>query len=203
MARKERKQPNDEELRKDSHHVLYEIEQLSGAVARLSDQRRSGEQVPEVDENALLESIAVHARALIEFAYADPDTARSDDVIAADFLPDWPQIRPPESKFLRQMKVQADKQIMHITRERTIAEDVRQWKYGRVHTELQLILADFIRQVPDDKVIPRFPKAARAAFPVAKLSKKEAEDTALLEIGKTSAIYGATHAAPDLKFTDD
>lgn len=75
-----RNQPSGEELHEDSHHVLPEMEQMAGAVQRLAGLRASGQKAPEVDENALLESIVMHARGLIECA--DSDRPRPDDVVA-------------------------------------------------------------------------------------------------------------------------
>lgn len=199
-----RKQPSDEELREDSHHLLYEMEQMAGAVQRLAGLRVAGQNAPEVDENALLESVVMHARGLIEFAYSD--YPRPDDVVATDFLPDWPNLRPPITDFLAEVKKRTDKEMMHITRERSIAEQLRGWKYGRVHTELSIVLAEFIVRVPSTKVIESFPKRSRDAFPITRQrdhdhKKRQAE--ALIDSSRTSQIYGATQAAPDLKLIDE
>jgi len=193
-----RQQPTDAELKLDSHHVLYEIEQLDGAVKRLAGLRASGQQAPEVDENALLESIAVHARALIEFVWADPELARPDDVVASDFVPEWPAIRPEMSEFLRGVKRQADKQIMHITRERSIAEAVRQWRYGKVYNELAEVLAQFVTRVPAEKVQSDFRRRAAAAIPSVRTLERRNPNFALIDHARVPDIYGATQAAPDL-----
>lgn len=201
-----RKQPTDEELREDSHHVLYEMEQMAGAVQRLAVLRAAGQNGPEIDENALLESVVMHARSLIEFAYsANP---RPDDVVAIDFLPAWPDLRPKMSDFLGEMKRRTDKEMMHITRERSIAEQLRGWKYGRVHNELPIVLAEFIVRVPNTKVIDTFPKRARDAFPIARQldrdrAKNKANNQALIDSPRTNQFYGATQAAPDLDVVEE
>jgi hypothetical protein len=201
-----RKQPSDEELREDSHHVLYEMEQMAGAVQRLAGLRATGQNGPEVDENALLESVVMHARGLIEFAYSD--RPRPDDVVAIDFLPDWPEVRPPMSGFLAEVKKRTDKEMMHITRERSIAQQLRGWKYGRVHNALSAVLAEFIVRVPKEKVIDSFPKRARDAFPIArqldrKRQRNQGENKALIDVSAINSISGATHAAPDLRVGDE
>jgi hypothetical protein len=112
MSRKKR---SDEALRKDSHHVLYEIEQLNEAVKLLASMALTDAEVPRSVKNLLLENIVLHARGLIEFIYGNPDTAREDDIIAADFLPSWPEDRPDMSDFLGEVKRRADKEMMHLT----------------------------------------------------------------------------------------
>jgi hypothetical protein len=200
-----REQPNDEELREDSHHVLYEMEQMSGAVERLAGLRAAGQSGPEVDENALMESVVLHARGLIEFAYSDHP--RDDDVVASDFLQDWPDVRPPMTDFLKEVKRRTDKEMMHITRARSIAEQLRGWSYGKLHNELSTVLAEFIVRVQDTKVIATFPKRARDCFPIARqldreLEKRQRDNKSLIDAGRSPLIYGATHAAPDIKVDD-
>lgn len=201
-----RAQPSDEELREDSHHVLYEMEQMAGAVERLAGLRAAGQSGPEVDENALLESVVLHARGLIEFVYSDHP--RADDVVASDFLPTWPDVRPPMTDFLKEVKRRTDKEMMHITRARSIAEQLRGWSYGKVHNELSVVLAEFIVRVPATKVIGTFPKRARDCFPMARQLDRELErqrraNKSLLDTGRSSSIYGATQAAPDIEVDDE
>jgi hypothetical protein len=181
------------------------MEQMAHAVQRLAGLRAAGQNGPEVDENALLESVVLHARGLIEFAYSDHP--RADDVVASDFLPTWPDVRPPMTDFLKEVKRRTDKEMMHITRARSIAEQLRGWSYGKVHNELSVVLAEFIVRVPDGKVIATFPKRARDCFPIArqldrKSEKSQRDDKALLDAGRSPLIYGATQAAPDIEVDD-
>jgi hypothetical protein len=196
-----REQPTDDQLVEDSHHVLYEMEQIAGAVKRLAGLRAAGQEAPEVDENALLESIVMHARGLIEFTYSD--NPRGDDINASDFVPDWREIRPAQTPFLKEVKKRTDKEMMHITRARKIADELRIWTYGKLVNELSLVLAEFIVRVPSEKVEPDFPVRARNAFPIARLREKELKtgEQEIL-IRPNLMIFGATHAAPDLDIVD-
>jgi len=198
-----RRQPSDADLQEDSHHVLYEMEQLAGAVNRLAGIAAAGQKPPDIDANALLENVALHARALIEFAYGDPKKARSDDVIAADFLPEWPDIRPEMTDFLEEVKWRVGKEMMHITRARSIAEEVRRWKYGRIYNELSNILTGFIVQVPPEKVQPNFPVRAMNAFPAARQQNRLKENESLLGSAHSPTITGATQAAPGIDLQDE
>ena len=97
---------------------------------------------------------------------------------------------------------------MHITRERSIAEQLRGWKYGRLHNELSRVLAEFIVRVPNTKVINDFPKRARDAFPLARQlerdpERKSARTKALIDGARVNQTYGATQAAPDLDVVDE
>jgi hypothetical protein len=201
-----RRQLNDAELIEDSHHVLYEMQQLTGAVQQLASAAIDPEaRLPDSVGNALLENVAMHGRALIEFAYPTGDSPRSDDVAAVDFLPSWPTIRPPIDDYLSEIKRRADKEIMHITRARSILPEDRTWQYGEIHNHLAPVLVLFIVEVPSTKVKPEFPREARAAFPLAvqmeRDRKNAARNASPLNVG-APLIYGATKARPDVQTAD-
>jgi hypothetical protein len=197
-----RKQPTDRELIEDSHHVLYEMEQMTGAVNQLASAELNPDNpLPDVLSNALIENVAMHGRALIEFAYPTQDNPRPDDVAAVDFLPDWPNIRPPLSTFLKEVKRRADKEIMHVTRARSIDPAKRTWQYGVIHNELAPVMALFIVEVPNSKVKPEFPRQARAVFPLAvqlERNRKADDNRRLVESAHSPLTFGATQASPDL-----
>jgi hypothetical protein len=48
------------------------------------------------------------------------------------------------SDFLGEVKRRADKEMMHLTRSGSIADEVRQWSYGKVHSHIAELLRLFV-----------------------------------------------------------
>jgi len=95
-----RRQRTNAELVDYSNHVLYEMEQLAEAAERLAASEVQGADLPKVISNALLESIAIHARNLVEFAYMNKAKAMKHDcVIAAEYIPKWQGAVPNKRSF--------------------------------------------------------------------------------------------------------
>ncbi|MGC1815520.1 MAG: hypothetical protein WA696_15385, partial [Solirubrobacterales bacterium] len=93
------------DLRADSKHVLYEAQQLDNVVRGLmGTDLDASAKVPDWLTNALLENVGLHARALILFLYDKPRQKFPDDVLAVDYVPEWPGVRPAESEFLRDVR---------------------------------------------------------------------------------------------------
>ena len=112
MARSKR---TKEELKEASNHLYYEIWMLNSLANGLAS--GIGGQGPL--QNALLESFAIHVRALIDFLYSEK--AKNDAVIAEDYFnsPEiWIRIRPGNSDILRKARIRAHKEIAHLTYER-------------------------------------------------------------------------------------
>jgi hypothetical protein len=158
-----------QDLRADSKHVLYEARQLNDVVRALAG---SSLVPPERGEpptwlvNALLENVGLHARALILFLYDQPREQYPDDVLAIDYIPEWPSIRPPESEFLHEVRDRVGKEMAHLTRRRaTIADELRGWSFGKVHTEVAEVLREFIVHVPEDRVRPGWRRDAWRTLP--------------------------------------
>lgn len=147
-----------DELSADSQHVLYEARQLDDVVRALAGSEltppEQGEQ-PVWASNALLENVGLHARALILFLYDKPKKSYPDDVLALDYVCEWPSVRPAESDFLREVRERVGAEMAHITRRRTtLAEALRAWSYGKVHVAVAEVLREFILLVPEDLVQP-------------------------------------------------
>jgi hypothetical protein len=165
-----------EELVADSEHVLYEIEMLAAMHAELDPSKNRG--LARGIHNARLESLTIHARALIGFLYADLGRVGADDVIADDYLSEWPTVRPEGSFYLREVKERTDKEVAHITRVRAelsatsteasgdrLNAEPYGWMTGEAYYAVAQVFAEFIERVPAEKVIDGWHDRARAALP--------------------------------------
>lgn len=108
-------------------------------------------------KNLLVESLALHARVLIEFFYES--NKRKDDITAQDFMPtgvDWKKIRPPITQTLYDAREKAHKLLAHLSRWRLkLRRDGK--KDWNNHTD---ILKDL------DNVIERFNQTVKKDFKV-------------------------------------
>jgi hypothetical protein len=94
------------------------------------------------------------------------DRARQDDVIADDYLPDWPELRPEITPLLTEVRERVGKEMAHITRRRaTLADEARGWRYSKVHTEVAEAFREFIVRVPEAKVQDRWREEAWLTLP--------------------------------------
>jgi hypothetical protein len=106
-----------------NQHLPYEINQLRGTFNQLMQIERAVFDERDVSRlivrNALIESFCVHARSLIDF-FANRRT-KPTDVIAGDFGA-FPASLEPENKPLQFIRTKLNKQIFHLTQDRTIIE---------------------------------------------------------------------------------
>ncbi|MGA9623109.1 MAG: hypothetical protein WBL65_21240 [Bryobacteraceae bacterium] len=94
--------------------------------------------------NAMVESCLFHFRNLLDFFY--PRVLRVDDVIAADYVPDWDSKRPALSSVLETARKRVDKELAHLTTQRISgAPPQKMWDFGTVSLELQPVIETFIR----------------------------------------------------------
>lgn len=103
-----------------------------------------------VINNALLESFSIHARALLDFLYAE--NPRRDDVIAEDFLenPDkWHRVRPAKTDTLKKVHSRVGKEVAHLTYARLgLTHEMKQWPFVQIANDLSAALNGFLRIVP-------------------------------------------------------
>lgn len=100
--------------------------------------------------NALLESFAIHVRALIHFFF---DCAgRQDDVLAIHFFSrpeEWTKVATPLTDVLQQAKKRADKEVAHLTYSRQkVTPEKKPWQLVPIFDDLQKAVEVFINSVP-------------------------------------------------------
>ena len=144
MARRPR---NEDELRAASDHLHYEIQMLRGTMTLLATQA-FGESVL---SNALIESLTIHARALIHFLYPSGQLADSD-VLAEDFFDDskcWLTIRPEEPTAFGRARGRVNKEIAHLTYDRQlVTPELKGWDFVALGNAILEVLQVFLAAVP-------------------------------------------------------
>jgi hypothetical protein len=142
MARKRR---TEEELKKASDHLYYDIWMLNSMAGVLAS-RIAGKGPL---ENALLESFIVHMRALIDFLY--PNGPKKDAVIAADFFntqEEWEKLRPDQSEMLKKAKKRAHKEVAHLTYDRQkVTPEEKGWNFLEISQEIQEVIKIFMGNI--------------------------------------------------------
>ena len=130
---------SEDELIKALDHLNYEYSML----LNVSEALRSNLALNPLLRNVLLESFAIHFRALVDFLYR-PDNARPDDMVAEDFLGDenrWSEVRPTISPVLRSSRDRAHKEIAHLTYARLeVTESEKGWPFSEITTEIQRLM---------------------------------------------------------------
>lgn len=111
-------------------------------------------------ENALIESCAIHSRALVKFLYAFEGTRlpKLTDAIADDFFEtpnEWKMSQPkiPQELDYDTFGKYADRQIAHIIYSN---EDKHQWNFALIANELQPILELFVKMIRLDQLGDRW-----------------------------------------------
>jgi hypothetical protein len=145
MARPKR---STAELVDASEHLRYEMDMLVETAKELE----SGNSRPDVITNALVESFAVHTRALVAFFYPDTHPTWDNDVIAADYAPQWPG-KPSESATLSDAYVRASKEIAHLTYTRlSVPVPDKPWDPRSIVQEITRIISSFLQHVQDTDI---------------------------------------------------
>jgi hypothetical protein len=103
-----------------------------------------------VINSSLLESFAIHVRALIGFFYSDGH--RKDDIIAEHFFTnpsDWQKICPQKTELLDRAKKRADKEVAHLTYTRlNITPEQKHWDFLKIYNDLQVLIELFLNSIP-------------------------------------------------------
>lgn len=137
-----RRQRDHAELVGMLEHLGYEVQMLHSTGLLLI----GGFTVSGHLHNAVLESFAIHCRAIIDFLFP-PDSARGDDVTAAKYVADaaaWQQARGNLPSVLLEARKKAHKQIAHLTFTRgVLAQDDKAWRPRLIVAELERLLGLF------------------------------------------------------------
>jgi hypothetical protein len=150
MARKQR---TPEVLCSASGHLYYEFNMFFS----LGQTMMSGVLGKGPLHDAVLESLTVHARALLDFLYAT-EKPRPDDVIAEDYFDEpsrWREIRPQMTATLTMARERVGKEVAHLTYARLegTPED-KQWPVAQIAEDINIALAAFLEHVSKDRLSP-------------------------------------------------
>jgi hypothetical protein len=111
--------------------------------------------------NALLESFTIHARALLDFLYAEKP--KLDDVIAEDYFADpaqWESIRPAKTTTLQTVHRRVGKEVAHLTYARQeVTPEMKAWPFAQIGQEIISICNLFLRSIPENLVGERWTTA--------------------------------------------
>jgi len=112
--------------------------------------------------NALVESMAVHVRNLIDFLYLDGRDP--SDVVAADFVigVSWSSIRPVETALIKDAKRRTNKEIAHLTTDRIPgAPPEKNWDFLGLAKDLRPVLELFLSKADPARLSPKVAAAIR------------------------------------------
>ena len=131
------------ELQTESKTLWYEFSQFLAVAALLRDKTYVND-IPV--QNALVESFAIHCRALFCFFFAP---LKMDDLGAEHYDEDWKSHRPAVSSILEDAKTSCDKQVAHMT---VMRRDLNfdpgytyHWPVVKIEDELRQVLTTFLR----------------------------------------------------------
>ena len=110
--------------------------------------------------NAVLESFTLHARALLDFLYADKP--KVDDVIAEDYFDvpsDWLATRPNKTKLLGVIHKRVGKEVAHLTYARLdVTAQEKQWQFAQIADDMNAVFDTFLTNVAKEKLGPSWKK---------------------------------------------
>ena len=144
---------SDEDLRKASQWLIYEIWMFRGLAKEFEYGTFSGKGVV---SNAIVDSFLIRVRALLGFLYP-PDSPDSRDVLAKEyFLPsEWDGIRPTiNDGYLRSIHTKISQSIAHVSHVRHKSA----WDWQEIVEKINQALDIFLDSVPKDKLGSRWKK---------------------------------------------
>lgn len=139
-------------------HLLYEAGMLYEVTGKLMNRHHKADLVV---ENALLESLGVHSRNLIDFLWLDRPM-KNTDAIAFDYADDWKA--PTMSERLSEVKDRVGKEMVHLSYNRLdVSENEKGWQVLGIGPEIIGAFGKFATEVPTDCVPEGWRERAYAA----------------------------------------
>lgn len=133
-----------------SEHLFYEFWMFNSLAQTMS----LGIFGHSVLNNAVLESFTLHARALLDFLYAE--RPRADDVIAEDYFDnpvDWLTVRPNKTELLMVIHKRVGKEVAHLTYARLdVTAQEKRWHYAQIANDLKVVFDTFLANVNKAKL---------------------------------------------------
>lgn len=139
-------------------HLLYEAGMLYEVTGKLMNRHHEDDLVV---ENALLESLGIHSRNLIDFLWLDKPP-KDTDAIASDYVDDWKA--QAMSKRLSGVKDRVGKEMVHLSYNRLdVPDDEKGWQVLGIGPEIIGAFGKFATEVPGDRVPEGWLEQAYAA----------------------------------------
>lgn len=171
-----RQPPSDDERRKASEHVAYEIERPCGTVQDIQQihlDHHAGRNPSQWTRDALVESWTIHLRNTMHFLRGTE--ARTSDILAEDYFDgsQWYDLLtaiPGRSAVVAgvdeaQLDWRINKEIVHLTYNRIgITPEQKLWPIGEISRHLGRDLLVFVEHVAATRVAADFADRAHAAL---------------------------------------
>ena len=162
---------SDAELIAFSEHLLYDVQLFFHESRALTRTRLElTPSLPWEIEMALVESFALHARALVDFFFRDK--GRADDAFASHYFPHgvWAKLRPAQGPWIREVRQPAldrfGKEIAHLNYHRvTLAEQAKGWPVVQIAGAIGQVVWVFVSNVDPTRVPPEFKGRAEREIP--------------------------------------
>lgn len=107
-----------------------------------------------IDKNlkdAMLETLLLHARNLVEFFYKDEKSIKTD-ALALEFFgsrSDWIGLRPKITDSLKEIRRRAGKELAHLTYKRIARNSPQKdWNTKKIMDDLLKVVYTYLREVP-------------------------------------------------------
>lgn len=103
----------------------------------------------ELHLSAMLESLLLHTRVLIDFF---SDKKDSDNLIASDFVDAWNKSLITQCVYLNKRKPRLNKAVAHLAAMRVEYEtDEKQWEITTIHAEMEKVIDQFTKKLTDER----------------------------------------------------
>jgi hypothetical protein len=127
-----RRRRSMDELRAGKAHLAHEFHAFSAAIVGIINAHKQPPDLPSITlwmhaGKALVDSMAIHARSLIHFAY--PVGQHADDILAEDYVSDWKAKCPPWPAELNSVRSRVATEVAHLSYRRLplTPEEVGTW----------------------------------------------------------------------------
>jgi hypothetical protein len=140
---------NEDLIEFSQEHLFYEIWMLYHVIDMLANETYKLSKEDEENQiifNALLESMIVHARIVLDFLYCK--RLKPDDAIASDYFlssSSWEPFLPKKSKALRAVLDRSNKEMAHLSYLRPgVSSDKRPWNIIEIKKDIKNIVNLFL-----------------------------------------------------------
>lgn len=144
---KMRAKKSNDELKRVSEHLCYEIWMLNQTA-------KIGSPDNPIINNCFIESFGIHARCVCNFLFNT--SGRKNYVLAIDFFDrpgEWRQYIKQKRSVLNMINRRVSEELVHLTYTRTrIKPEEKEWKRARILRKVNALFKDFLERVPRERL---------------------------------------------------